>query len=81
MAHRVGDDAVVRVPTAVARDRDTGRQVTIPLQGMGLDTLPPHEVRALADAITAGRPDHGRDADAHVLAGQLRTMAGNPLGR
>jgi hypothetical protein len=80
VVHRAGDDAVVRIPTLVARDRDTGRRVTIPLQGMGLATLPPHELRALADAISAGRPNDGRDADAQVLAGQLRTMAGNPLG-
>lgn len=80
VVHRAGDDAVVRVPTLVARDRDTGRRVTVPLQGMGLAGLPPYELRALADAITAGRPTEGRDADAHVLAGQLRAMAANPLG-
>ena len=81
VAYRTGDEALVRVPTVVARDRGTGRRVSIPLQGMGLATLPPYELRALADAITAGRPTDGRDADAHGLAGQLRTMAGNPLGR
>ncbi|MET8910830.1 hypothetical protein [Micromonospora sp. NPDC004551] len=81
VAHRVGDDGVVRVPTLIARDRETGRRVTIPLQGPGLGDLPPYELRALADAITAGRPDQGRDADEHALAGRLRTMAGNPLGR
>ncbi|SCG40718.1 hypothetical protein [Micromonospora inositola] len=81
VGYRAGEEAVVRVPTVVARDRGTGRRVTVPLQGMGLATLPPYELRALADAITAGRPTDGRDADAHVLAGQLRTMAGNPLGR
>ncbi|MFC0028755.1 hypothetical protein ACFFMM_04360 [Micromonospora chaiyaphumensis] len=80
VAHRVGDDGVVRVPTLIARDRETGRRVTIPLQGPGLGALPPYELRALAEAITAGRPDQGRDADAHVLAGRLRAMAGNPLG-
>ena len=79
LVHRVGDGAV-RVPTLIARDRDSGRQVTVPLRGMGLATLPPYELRALADAITAGRPTGGRDADAHALAGQLRTMAANPLG-
>ncbi|MFU8870491.1 hypothetical protein [Micromonospora sp. SL4-19] len=81
VAYQAGGNAVVRVPTVVARDRDTGRRVTIPLQGMGLATLPPYELRALADAITAGRPNGGRDADVHVLAGQLRSMADNPLGR
>jgi hypothetical protein len=31
--------------------------------------------------MTVGRPNNGRDADAHLLAGQLRAMADNPLGR
>ncbi|SCF35481.1 hypothetical protein GA0074695_5989 [Micromonospora viridifaciens] len=79
--YRAGEDAVLPVPTVVARDRDTGRRVTIPLRGLGLASLPPYELRALADAMTAGRPNSGRDADAHVLAGQLRAMADNPLGR
>ncbi|SCL19903.1 hypothetical protein GA0070624_1866 [Micromonospora rhizosphaerae] len=80
VGYRAGDEAVVRVPTLVARDPGTGRRVTIPLRGMGLATLPPHELRALADAITAGRPTGGRHDEAHALAGRLRTMAGNPLG-
>ncbi|MEU2613356.1 hypothetical protein ABZ570_17490 [Micromonospora sp. NPDC007271] len=80
-AYRAGENVVLPVPTVVARDRDTGRRVTIPLRGLGLATLPPYELRALADAMTTGRPDSGRDADAHVLAGQLRAMADNPLGR
>ncbi|MFI7425500.1 hypothetical protein ACIBPB_00790 [Micromonospora sp. NPDC049836] len=81
LRHPVGDEAAVRVPTLVARDPDSGRRVTVPLQGVGLTALPPYELRALADAITAGRPTGGRDADAHALAGQLRTMAADPLGR
>lgn len=81
VVYRAGDDTVVPVPTLVARDRDTGRRVTVPLRGAGLAVLPPYELRALADAITAGRPTEGRDADAHVLAGHLRTMATDPLGR
>jgi len=81
VAYQAGRDAVVPAPTVVARDRDTGRRVTIPLRGMGLATLPPYELRALADAMTAGRPNSGRDADAHLLAGQLRVMAEQPLGR
>ena len=80
VAHRVGDDGVVRVPTLIARDRDSGLRITIPLQGPGLGSLPPAELRALADAIAAGRPDQGRDADAHALAGRLRGMAADPLG-
>jgi hypothetical protein len=71
---------VHRTPTLVARDPQRGRTVTIPLQGIGLAQLPPHELRALADAMTAGRPTDGRHGDVHTLAGQLRTMADNPLG-
>ena len=81
VARQVGDQAVVRVPTVVARDPDTGRRITIPLQGMGLATLPPDELRALADAMTAGRATGGRDGDVHVLADRLRAMAANPLSR
>lgn len=80
VARRVGDETEVRVSTVVARDPDTGRRITIPLRGMGLAALPPYELRALADAMTAGRSTDGRDGDVHVLAGQLRTMAANPLG-
>ncbi|MBM0237769.1 hypothetical protein JNW88_12425 [Micromonospora sp. ATA32] len=81
---RHGDDDAY--PTAhlgraiIARDPDVGCKVTIPLQGTGLATLPPHELRALADAMTVGRPADGRDGDAHSIARQLRTMADNPLG-
>ncbi|MFJ8577132.1 hypothetical protein [Micromonospora sp. NPDC093277] len=81
IAYQAGRDAVVPASTVVAHDRDTGRRVTIPLQGMGLATLPPYQLRALADAMTAGRPNYGTDADVHLLAGQLRTMADHPLGR
>ncbi|MFD2764210.1 hypothetical protein [Micromonospora eburnea] len=81
IAHPAGREAPVPAPAIVARDPDTGRRVTIPLRGMGLATLPPYQLRALADAITAGRPSSDRNADAHLLAGQLRTMADQPLGR
>ncbi|MFC4020424.1 hypothetical protein ACFOW4_21120 [Micromonospora sp. GCM10011542] len=73
-------DTVQRVPTLVARDPETRRRITIPLRGMGLATLPPYQLRALADAMTAGRPAGGRDGEAHALAAQLRAMAERPLG-
>ncbi|MEV4655513.1 hypothetical protein [Micromonospora sp. NPDC049301] len=66
-------------PVIVATDRDSGRRVTIPLRGMGLPTLPPSELRALADAITGGRPTDGRDGDAHAVAATLRRLAEHPL--
>lgn len=73
-------ESVHRVPTIIAREPGSGRRVTIALQGIGLAPLPPHELRALADAMTAGRSTAGRDGDVHTLAAQLRTMAKNPLG-
>ncbi|MEV4497539.1 hypothetical protein AB0J84_17825 [Micromonospora arborensis] len=76
-----GDDypaAGQRVPTIIATDQQNGRRVTIPLRGMGLGSLPPSELRALADAITTGRPVDGRDGDAHVVANQLRRLAEQP---
>lgn len=70
----------VRIPTLVARDPATGRQVTIGLRGNAGGHLPPHELRALADAITRNRPgDGGRHADAHAIARQLRERAERPL--
>jgi hypothetical protein len=63
-----------RVPTITAKDPD-GTQVTIPLHALGMAQLPPQELRALAEALTANQ-----DRDARSLATQLRTMADNPLG-
>lgn len=67
-----------RAPAVVATDGESGRRVTIPLRGMGLDTLPPSELRALADAISTGRPVDGRDGDAHAVASHLRRLAEHP---
>ncbi|MET8348960.1 MULTISPECIES: hypothetical protein [unclassified Micromonospora] len=68
-----------RAPVIVATDHESGRRLTIPLHGMGLPTLPPSELRALADAITTGRPSDGRDGDAHAVAGALRRLAEHPF--
>jgi hypothetical protein len=72
VTHRTTDDGghttITQIPTLGARDPETGRKVSLPLQGMG----------TLADAITVGRPT--TDGDVQVIAGQLRAMAGNPLG-
>ena len=73
-------ESVERLPTLVARDPATGRKVSIPLHGAGSGMLPPHELRALADAMTQGRSTGGRDADVHALADQLRSTAADPLG-
>lgn len=73
-------ETVHRIPTIIARDPGTGRTVTVPLQSTGLAALPPYELRALADAMTAGRSTDGRGADVYTIARQLRQMAENPLG-
>jgi len=64
---------IAQIPTLVARDPTTGRRVAVSLR------LPGYELRRLADAMTLGRPGLGRDADAHVIAGQLRELAEDPL--
>ncbi|MET8230219.1 hypothetical protein ABZS77_06005 [Micromonospora sp. NPDC005298] len=70
--HRgVGDSDRMRSVIATSN----GQRVTVPLRGMGLATLPPSELLALADAITAGRPAGGRDGDAHSVAAHLRRQA------
>ncbi|WP_410809639.1 hypothetical protein [Micromonospora sp. 067-2] len=79
-----GDDGRAdghRTPAIVAVAPDSGRRITLPLGGMGLATLPPSELRALAAAITTGRPLHGRDGDAHAVAAGLCRLAEHPLGR
>ena len=72
-----GRTRVRRIPTLVARDPASGRKVTLSLQGTSMDLMPPVELRALADAITIGRPES--DVDASRVAQQLREIADNPL--
>jgi hypothetical protein len=74
-----GHTDVLRVPTLTALDRRSGRRISLPLRAPGLGVLPPYELRALADAMTYGRPEGGGHADVHAAAAQLRTLAGNPL--
>jgi hypothetical protein len=62
--------SIEQVPQLMARDRDTGRTVTVPLRGIGTPRLPESELRALADALRPGSP----------VAARLRAMAENPLG-
>jgi hypothetical protein len=66
-----------RVPMLLARDAASGRRVKLPLSGAGVDRLPPAELRALADALTTGRPS--APADTWQAASQLRQTADNPL--
>jgi hypothetical protein len=72
-------DVVHRIPAIVARDRDTGRPVKIPLRGRGLDLLPRAELVALADALTVGRPAGPEHKAAHAIAERLRQLADDPL--
>jgi hypothetical protein len=67
-----------RVPMLVARDPASGRRVKLPLSGARMDRLPPAELRALADAMTTGRPSS--QTEAWQAASQLRQMADDPLG-
>jgi len=80
VTHTSDDDGirrVRRVPTLVARDPAGGRPVRLSLSGGGLDRLPPGDLRALADAVTAGRPVE--QVDAWRVASNLHQMADNPL--
>ncbi|MEU5907707.1 hypothetical protein [Micromonospora sp. NPDC047527] len=69
-----------RLSVVIATDRDSGHRVAVPLRGMGLPTLPPSELRALADAITTGRPDDRPDGVAHAVAADLRHLAEHQPG-
>jgi hypothetical protein len=77
VTHADDEHRQYRVPTLVARDPVSGRRVQLPLSGAGLDRLPPAELRAIAEAVSAGRP--GSQVDAAQVASHLRQMADNPL--
>jgi hypothetical protein len=77
MITHTDDNRHRRVPTLVARDPASGRRVRLSLNGAGLDRLPPAELRALAEAMTAGRPVS--QTDAWRTASHLQQMADNPL--
>ncbi|MET8257171.1 hypothetical protein [Micromonospora sp. NPDC005205] len=62
----------------LATDPGSARGVTIPLRGMGLPVLPPSELRALAEAITTGRPGDEPAGDATAVADHLRRLAERP---
>ncbi|MEU8422866.1 hypothetical protein AB0C15_18510 [Micromonospora sp. NPDC048835] len=64
-----------QVRSVLATDRGSTRGVTIALRGMGLPVLPPSELRALADAITARRPVDEWAGEAHAVADHLHHLA------
>ena len=68
-----GHLVIHQVPTLIARDLEAPRPVRLPL------LLPVAELRALSEAIAAGRAPEGRDRDALLVADQLRAAADNPL--
>jgi hypothetical protein len=72
-------DSIHRIPTIVALDANTGQKVTIPLRGAGLALLPPAQLRALASAMTVGRPIGEQHRTAHAFADRLRQLADDPL--
>ncbi|WP_327042728.1 hypothetical protein OG400_11550 [Micromonospora ureilytica] len=67
-----------QVRAILVTDPGSTQGVTIPLRGMGLPSLPPSELRALAEAITTARPGDGRDGDAHAVVDHLHRMAERP---
>jgi hypothetical protein len=69
-----GHLTIRQIPTLIARDLDAARPVRLPL------LLPVAELRALSEAIAAGRAPEGRDRDALLVADQLRAAADHPLG-
>lgn len=76
VTRRTTDDGHVvirQVPTLIARELDARRPIQLPL------LLPVAELRALSEAIAAGRATEGRDRDALLVADQLRAAADNPL--
>ena len=68
---------VVRIPALVANDAATGRTMKIPLRGQGLDLLPPHELQALAGALSANMSNGAERARA--IAAHLSAVAADPL--
>ncbi|MCX5118617.1 hypothetical protein OG992_15650 [Micromonospora sp. NBC_00362] len=81
VSYREADDGPAGEPqvrAVRATDPGSARGVTIPLRGMGLPVLPPSELRALAEAITTGRPGVERAGDARAVAEHLRRLAERP---
>ncbi|RAO26632.1 hypothetical protein PSN13_06661 [Micromonospora saelicesensis] len=81
VSYREADDGRAGEPQAraiLATDPGSARGVSIPLRGMGLPVLPPSELRALAEAITTGRPGDEQAGDAHAVADHLRRLAERP---
>lgn len=71
---------IYSVPALAARDRSTGKQIKIPLRGMGLKRLPAAELVALAGAMMSGRhPSDPEYGGAAALADSMRQMAANPF--
>jgi hypothetical protein len=68
---------VVRIPALVATDTASGKTVKVPLRGQGLDLLPPHELRALAGALSMNTSAGAERARA--IAAHLTAIAADPL--
>jgi hypothetical protein len=68
---------VIRIPALVATDAQTRRTVKIPLRGQGLDLLPPHELQALAAALSVNSSAGAERARA--IAAHLNAVAADPL--
>ena len=78
-SQRISHDrrAVYRVAAVAVTDPAGGKTIKVPLRGQGLDLLPPHELRALADALDRNMSsDPQRDRG---IAAHLRELASNPV--
>jgi len=68
-----------RVQVIIATDPETGKVLTLPLQGRGQTMLPAEQLRMLANAITNQRARSGADDPAFVVAERLRGFAKDPF--
>jgi hypothetical protein len=67
-----------RIPLLVVQDVTTGKRMRLPLRGKG-GLLPPHQLYALAGAISAGPRPQPYDQQAAHIAGALRGLGDNPM--
>lgn len=78
-AQRMSNDhrIVYRVAALAVTDPANGKTIKVPLRGQGLDLLPSHQLRALADVL-----DRNLSSDpqrARTIAAHLRELAADPI--
>jgi hypothetical protein len=70
---------VGRIPRLVIRDQGSGKVIRLPLRKPRGGFLPADQLRALADAIAAGRRPEPHAEQADRIAAGLRQLADNPF--